>query len=200
MTTAPATTPRQDELLDHALAIVREVGLAGLTVRRLAERVGFTEAALYRHFPNKQALLLHLVDRLSRERLLGPLRAIAAGERPAAERLEAALAHHVATVLALDGLPILVLAEAAAAGDEALLARFRAVSGELAALYERLLREAGPPPGAPDPRAQAVALFGLVAGAALHQRLVGDPAVQAVLREEMPRHLVRRLLGGGGSS
>ena len=199
---AAPTTPRQEELLDHALALTREVGLAGLTVRRLAERVGFSEAALYRHFPNKQALLLRMVERLSEERLLGPLRLIAGGTtRPAAERLEAALSHHVATVLAVDGLPVLILAEAAAAGDEALLARFRAISAEVAGIFERLLREAGPPPGSPDPRAQAVTLFGLVAGAALHRRLVGDAAVEAVLRDEMPGHLVRRLLGReeGGS-
>jgi AcrR family transcriptional regulator len=199
MTQAPATTPRQAELLDHALALAREVGLAGLTVRRLAERVGFTEAALYRHFPNKQALLLRMVERLSSERLLGPLRVIAADTaRPAAERLEAAVAHHVRTVLAVNGLPVLILAEAAAAGDEALLERFRAITGEVAGLFERLLREAGTPAGAPDPRAQAIALFGLAAAAALHHRLVGDAAVEAVLREEMPRHLVRRLLGEAG--
>ena len=63
--TAPAArearTPRQEELLDLALALTREVGLAGLTVRKLAERAGFTEAALYRHFHNKQALLLAMV-------------------------------------------------------------------------------------------------------------------------------------------
>jgi AcrR family transcriptional regulator len=189
-------TPRQVELLDHALALAREVGLAGLTVRRLAERVGFTEAALYRHFPNKQALLLHMIERLSEERLLGPLRAIAgATSRPAAERLEAVLQHHVATVLAVDGLPILVLAEAAAAGDEALLARFRAVAGELADILGRLLREAGVGEGAPELRARAVALFGLVAGAALHRRLFGDPEVERALVEEMPGFLVRRMLG-----
>ncbi len=40
----------------------------------------------------------------------------------------------MSTILALEGLPVLILAEAAAAGDEALLARFRTVVGELRAL------------------------------------------------------------------
>src|SRR6185503_12705192 len=89
-TESGAHTPRQEELLDLALALVREVGLAGLTVRKLAERAGFTEAALYRHFHNKQALLLAMVARVSEERLLGPLRAIATDrERTARERLAA---------------------------------------------------------------------------------------------------------------
>lgn len=40
-----------------ALALLDEVGLDGLTVRRLAERLGVQNPALYWHFRNKQALL-----------------------------------------------------------------------------------------------------------------------------------------------
>jgi len=40
-----------------ALALLEEVGLDGLTVRRLAERLGVQNPALYRHFRNKQDLL-----------------------------------------------------------------------------------------------------------------------------------------------
>jgi TetR/AcrR family transcriptional regulator len=140
---ARAMTPRQGELLEHALALAREVGLHGLTVRGLAARVGFTEAALYRHFPNKEALLLALVAQLSEQRLLGPIRALAAdAERTPRERLVAVLHHHVATVLAVDGLPVLILAEAAASGEEALLGRFRGIVAELRGTYERLLAAA----------------------------------------------------------
>ena len=48
---------RQDEILDRTIELLREAGLAGLTMKKVAERVGFTEPAIYRHFPNKQALL-----------------------------------------------------------------------------------------------------------------------------------------------
>src|ERR1051325_535483 len=89
-----AHTPRQEELLDLALDLVREVGIAGLTVRKLAVRAGFTEAALYRHFHNKQALLLAMVARVSEERLLAPLRAIAKdGARSPRQRLAAVVRH-----------------------------------------------------------------------------------------------------------
>src|SRR5262249_58847140 len=40
-----------------ALALLDELGLDGLTVRRLAERLGVQNPALYRHFKNKQDLL-----------------------------------------------------------------------------------------------------------------------------------------------
>lgn len=40
-----------------ALALLNEVGLDGLTVRRLADRLGVQNPALYWHFKNKQELL-----------------------------------------------------------------------------------------------------------------------------------------------
>ena len=193
--TPAAHTPRQEELLDLALGLTREVGLAGLTVRKLAERAGFTEAALYRHFHNKQALLLAMVERVSEERLLAPLRAIAADrERTARQRLAAVVRHHVATILALEGLPVLILAEAAAAGDEALLARFRTIVGELRAIYGGLLVEAGAPPQ-PSVEALGVVLIGIGAATALQYRLGASRAVQREVRDELPAFVVERLLG-----
>ena len=190
-----AHTPRQEELLDVALALTREVGLAGLTVRKLAERAGFTEAALYRHFHNKQELLLAMVERVSQQRLLTPLRAIAADpDRTARVRLAAGIRHHVSTILALEGLPVLILAEAAAAGDEALLARFRTVVGELRAIYGGLLAEAGAPP-VPSAEALGVVLIGIGAATALQYRLGASRAVQREVRDDLPAFVVERLLG-----
>jgi len=191
----PARTARQEELLELALDLAREVGLAGLTVRKLALRAGFTEAALYRHFHDKQALLLAMVERVSEERLLAPLRAIAADrERTARERLAAVVRHHVSTILTLEGLPVLILAEAAAAGDEALLARFRTVVGELRAVYVGLLVEAGAPP-APSAEALGVVLIGIAAATALQYRLGAGRALQREVRDELPAFMVERLLG-----
>jgi AcrR family transcriptional regulator len=190
-------TPRQEELLEHALDIAREVGLAGLTVRKLAERIGFTEAALYRHFPHKQALLLAMIERLSEERLLGPLRAIAADRAlTPRQKLAAVVRHHVTTVLAVDGLPVLVLAEAAAAGDEALLARFRIITAEIGVILDGLLAAAGVADGSrPSRAAIALTLFGVGAVSALHHRLWSDTELEREAREVLPGFVVERLLG-----
>src|SRR5215831_2435694 len=47
----------RERVVRVALALLDEVGLDGLTVRRLAERLGVQNPALYRHFKNKQDLL-----------------------------------------------------------------------------------------------------------------------------------------------
>jgi AcrR family transcriptional regulator len=48
------------ELLREGLALVRELGIEGLTLQKLAKRVGVSAPALYHHFASKQALLFAL--------------------------------------------------------------------------------------------------------------------------------------------
>jgi TetR/AcrR family tetracycline transcriptional repressor len=47
----------RDKILDAALTLLNEVGLDQLTTRRLAERLGVQQPALYWHFKSKSALL-----------------------------------------------------------------------------------------------------------------------------------------------
>jgi TetR/AcrR family tetracycline transcriptional repressor len=48
---------RRGEAIDEALNLLNEVGLDGVTTRRLAQRLGVESATLYWHFKNKTALL-----------------------------------------------------------------------------------------------------------------------------------------------
>jgi AcrR family transcriptional regulator len=199
---APAgLTERQHEILDRAVELLREQGLPGLTVRRLAERMGFSEAALYRHFASKEELLIALLGRLAEQRLLGPIRRIAADqERPPGERLEAIVDHQLTTLAELEGVPILFVAEALATGDQRLLERARGVLGEVIATLGSLVRQLPSEPGAPPAEALVFALFGLGAGTALRFRLARDAAEQpdpAALRR-LGRQVVRRLVGPAG--
>jgi len=196
---APAVTPRQEELLDHALAVIHEFGLPGLTVRRLAERVGFTEAALYRHFASKQELLQVLMTTLG-QRLLGPIRELAADDSlPPRERIRAILRHHVNLVLDSDGLPLLLVVEATTSGDEAMLALLRGTMGEYLTHLEGLLGElraaAGEAAaGMPQPSGLGLLLLGLVAASALRLRLLPDEDLKRQARGELVDYLVDHLL------
>lgn len=55
-------TNRQQEILDAAVRVIEASGFSGLTVRRVADEVGVSEPALYRHFSSKLALLECLLD------------------------------------------------------------------------------------------------------------------------------------------
>ncbi len=58
------TTTRRRDILDQALELVIENGLGELTMAKVAGRVGFTEPAMYRHFQNKQDLVINMIRRL----------------------------------------------------------------------------------------------------------------------------------------
>lgn len=62
----PARIDR-DQVLTAALALADEQGLDGLTMAAVAERLGVTPMALYRHVTNKADLLDGLVERLLTE-------------------------------------------------------------------------------------------------------------------------------------
>jgi len=198
-TPPPAVTPRQEELLDHALAVIHEFGLPGLTVRRLAERVGFTEAAVYRHFASKQELLQVLMATLG-ERLLGRVRVLAADASLAPrERIRAILRHHVNLVLDSDGLPLLVVVEATTSGDEAMLTLLRSTMGEYLGHLEGLIGElrdddAEAAAGMPQPSGLGLLLLGLVAASALRLRLLPDADLKRQARGELVDYLVDHLL------
>lgn len=50
----------REALLSEGLALLEEAGEAGFSLRELARRVGVTANASYRHFANKEALLMGL--------------------------------------------------------------------------------------------------------------------------------------------
>ncbi|QXJ22288.1 TetR/AcrR family transcriptional regulator C-terminal domain-containing protein [Actinomadura graeca] len=55
---------RRDDVVAGALAVLDDTGMDGLTMRKLAAHLGVQAGALYWHFPNKQALLEAMADKL----------------------------------------------------------------------------------------------------------------------------------------
>jgi AcrR family transcriptional regulator len=194
--TAPPTTPRQEEILDRTFELVREAGLANLTMKKVADRMGFTEPALYRHFPNKQALVLGLLGRLE-SLLLPEIEAAAAREDlPPVARLERIVLHHLGLILKTDGLPFLILAEASATGDEVVIGKMRQVMGRMRAAMDRLLDEIPEVPGEPPRRRLVLPLLGFSIATAVQRRMIPQMNLPEEETLALARFLVRRLLGG----
>jgi len=59
------SSSRKEEILDQAMELIIENGLSGLSMSKVAERMGFTEPAMYRHFKNKQDLVISLIQKVS---------------------------------------------------------------------------------------------------------------------------------------
>jgi len=175
-------TPRQDEILDKALDLIRADGLAGLTMGKVAGLMGFSEPAVYRHFKTKQDLVLGIIRRLEIV-LLEPMQAIAARtDRPAAERICDILLHHLELIAENNALPILLFAEASVSPDERLGQAMAEIFRAYENLLQSLLRE-GQQSGEVNPgltaEEGALILIGAPAACALRLRLLRDDSPQS---------------------
>jgi AcrR family transcriptional regulator len=56
---------RQLEIIEAAGEILTESGLAGLTTKNLAVKMGFGESALYRHFKSKEEIIVTMLQYLA---------------------------------------------------------------------------------------------------------------------------------------
>lgn len=74
---------QKEQVVAKALALLDEVGLDGLTMRRLADAMEIKAASLYWHFANKQVLLDAMADALVADVALEP----AAAGQPWRERV-----------------------------------------------------------------------------------------------------------------
>lgn len=61
-TRGPKAAFTPDDVVQAAIAIADAEGLSAVTMNAVATRVGFTTMALYRYFPNKEALLDAVID------------------------------------------------------------------------------------------------------------------------------------------
>lgn len=58
--------PRKDAIILSAIEIIDELGLQSLSTKELAARQGIAESALYRHFKNKDAIILEVLAYFSK--------------------------------------------------------------------------------------------------------------------------------------
>lgn len=56
---------RQFEIITAAGSLLTKSGVTGLTIKNLAAEMKFTESAIYRHFPSKEAIIIAMLDYLA---------------------------------------------------------------------------------------------------------------------------------------
>ncbi|KJY25187.1 TetR/AcrR family transcriptional regulator [Streptomyces katrae] len=195
MPTPKSTRPASERLLDAAETLMRTIGLANTTTKAIAREAGCSEAALYKHYANKEELFVRVL--MERTPNAGPLMAALAGG-PGEGALEEALADIArhASLFYAEAMPM----AASLFAEPALLTRHREGVREIGqgphvvldALEGRLRREldAGRL-RAGDPRAAAALLLGACFQRAFFLHFSGAEVVQPV--EEFAPALARTL-------
>ncbi|MEV7562731.1 helix-turn-helix domain-containing protein [Streptomyces sp. NPDC089795] len=196
MLTSKSSRPTPERLLDAAEKLMRTSGLANATTKAIAREAGCSEAALYKHFANKEELFVRVL--MERTPNAGPLMAAlqgGPGERGVEEDLTDIARN--ASLFYADAMPM----AASLFAEPALLTRHREGVQEIGAgphvvldaLAGRLRREldAGRLRADADARAAAALLLGACFQRAFFLHFSGAHVVQPV--EEFAPAVARTL-------
>ncbi len=109
---------RREEVLQKAMEVIVQEGLARLTMKRVAQKMGFSEPAMYRHFKDKQDLMRGMIRRV-RERFFQIVDQ-ADFQAPPRQFLEQTLCGLMRYLEEVNGVTILFLSDSTYNRDESL--------------------------------------------------------------------------------
>ena len=55
-------TERQNQIIQESIQLIAEKGIQGLTIKNISKAIGITEPAIYRHFENKNEIILAIIS------------------------------------------------------------------------------------------------------------------------------------------
>jgi AcrR family transcriptional regulator len=87
---------RQFELIEAAGRILSTSGVGGLTIKKLAKEMDFSESAVYRHFDSKEAVVVAMLDYLAANMDERLNLAISSSQKNPKENIEAVFRSHLA--------------------------------------------------------------------------------------------------------
>ncbi len=189
---------RRSGLLDAARDLIFTEGAARFTMRRLAQRVGITEGAVYRHFSGKEELLLALLERLF-DRMRRRFSALVRHSAPAPVRLLTLGRLHLDLLLKSRINPALLLSDAIDPGQTRLRAALTRQMGLFRTSIRTIVQQGvseGSLAADLDVAAAARCILGLLQGAVIRWTLTGRATG---LRPQVDRSL-RLLVTGCGAS
>jgi len=172
------TDQRRREIVAVVLALARERGPDAITTQAIADRMGLTQGAVFRHFPDKEAIWLAVFAWVRESLEAAVASAMTEAHSPLA-RIERAFLAHVAFVAANPGVPRVMFHEMQYPGDSPVRAEVRAMIAsyrQRLTLLFRQAKSAGELPRGLDATLAPVSFIGAVQGLVIEASLAGDEA------------------------
>jgi len=155
---------RKEQIVHTALHIISEKGMKKLTMKNIASEIGFTDAALYRHFSSKRDILKELIE-VASTNLINKVNTVVAKTDDPVDKLHEILRIHLAHMEQHKGMSRIIFSEEVHQNDAELRGLlFRTINHYLDLVRGILLRAkvSGAVRADIDIDATAVAFFGLI--------------------------------------
>lgn len=159
------TVLRRKQIINTLGKLIIQYGSENVTVRRLAEAIGVTGGAIYRHFKSKKEILLFLVDHIE-ENLIGETEKRYLAQKPLVF-LEKILKDHLSSIEQRRGVSFLVIAEIISLGDRRLNRKIFEVLNKYLGLIKGIISkgiESGEIREDLNPDTAAKIFFGMIQG------------------------------------
>lgn len=127
MTPRKSHDQRREEIAQTALELAGERGVGGVTTQAIADRMGVSQATVFRHFASRDEIFREAIAHVTRSvfQALGPIFEDRA--TPAAERLERLVRAHLEFVQRQRGIPALLFSDRLHQDDPLLKGEVRAL-------------------------------------------------------------------------
>jgi AcrR family transcriptional regulator len=160
------TLVRQRQIVDAARKLIIRYGSEHVTARRIAEEIGISEGAIYRHFKSKRDILSLLIDHIESNLIEDIEKSPLPGSTPL-ERLDSILRNHLSSIERRRGVSFQVIAEIVSLGDKKLNKKISETINRYISRLKGLLSEgvkAREVREDIDLEAMATLLFGMIQG------------------------------------
>jgi len=166
---------RRDQIAKAALVIVGRDGVKGLTTAAIAKEVGISEAALYRHFKNKDDILLETIEKIG-SGLREKMQAVMSSPVPCIEKLKDNFLLNLEHIEANVGIPRLVFSDQIHLDNDLLRERMlNNINNHMTRLAEMIkqCQKDGTVRDDVDPKNSALMLLGMIQTLAMKWSLTG---------------------------
>jgi AcrR family transcriptional regulator len=161
-----STEIRKEQIKDAVLEVIYQDGISKFTTKRLAARIGISEAAIFRHFASKKDIFLDILKDVENQ-LLEAMILIEKQQEPVHVRLHKIVCHTIHYIVKNHGVSVLMLSEIAENNHPELRDRVHAIFTGQRKIVERIVQEGianGEVAGETDPRSFSLLYMGIPIG------------------------------------
>lgn len=167
---------RRAATVEAVVELAAEQNPSDITTTAIAQRMGLTQGALFRHFPTKGAILESVMDWVA-ERLLARVDKAAASAASPMAALEAMFMAHIDFVAEHPGVPRMLFGELQRPGDTLPKKMVQTLIRRYSERLQHLLeagKQQGELPAQLDIEAASVSFIGSIQGLVMQSLLAGD--------------------------
>jgi AcrR family transcriptional regulator len=135
-----STNIRKKQLANAAIRIIIKFGSEHITIKKIAQEVGISETAIYRHFKSKGELLSFLIDDIEMT-LLSEIELNPMGNPYTLEALEKTIKNHIEKVAQRKGISFQIIAEIVSLGSKKLNKQVYGLINKYIGRIEDILKE-----------------------------------------------------------